>query len=101
VGTQTGREHHPRWATAAYCTAGQDSSALSGPPTSTTATRRTFNGLFTGTMLTVWNHGKFQGDYTSFHKEIVKRMPREQTPNHFLIGPANPAYDRQRPFTVK
>src|SRR5262245_16013933 len=61
----------------------------------------TFNGLFTGTMLKVWNHGKFQGDYASFHKEIVKRMPREQTPNHYLVGPANPAYDRERPFTVK
>ena len=61
----------------------------------------TFNGLFTGTMLKVWNHGKFKGDYASFHKEIVKRMPREQTPNHYLIGPANTAYNGQRPFTVK
>ena len=61
----------------------------------------TFNGLFTGTMLKVWNHGKFKGDYASFHKEIVKRMPREQTPNHYLVGPANTAYNGQRPFTVK
>ena len=60
----------------------------------------TFNGLFTATLLKVWNNGKFDGDYTAFHGEIIKRMPAIQQPNHFVIGPPAPAFDRQRPFDI-
>jgi uncharacterized caspase-like protein len=60
-----------------------------------------FNGLFTGTLLKVWNGGAFEGDYQRFHAEIVKRMPRCQTPNHMVIGPAARAFDRQKPFTIE
>ena len=59
-----------------------------------------FNGLFTGTLLKVWNAGPFSGNYAAFHDAIVARMPRSQQPNHDVIGPADPAYDRQRPFTI-
>lgn len=58
------------------------------------------NGLFTGTLLNVWNSGAFQGDYAKFHKAIVRKMPPTQTPNHFVIGAKMPGYDRQKPFTV-
>jgi hypothetical protein len=60
----------------------------------------TFNGLFTGTLLRVWNHGKFRGDYRKFHKSIVRSMPPDQTPNLFLTGAANAAFLAQKPFTV-
>ncbi len=60
----------------------------------------TFNGLFTGMMLKVWNDGGFQGDYARFHAEIVKRMPRCQKPNKMVIGPASRAFDRQKPFSI-
>jgi len=60
----------------------------------------TFNGLFTGTLLRVWNGGKFKGDYAAFHRDIVRRMPPTQTPNHFVIGAPNPKFDAQKPFTV-
>ena len=59
-----------------------------------------FNGLFTGQMLKVWKHGLFKGDYLSFHKAIVKRMPPDQTPNFFTAGTSDPAYEKQKPFTV-
>ncbi len=59
-----------------------------------------FNGLFTGTLLRVWKEGAFQGAYADFHKEIVKRMPPTQTPNHYVIGASNAAFDAQRPFVV-
>ncbi len=59
-----------------------------------------FNGLFTGTLLTVWNDGKFKKGYTSFHKAIVKRMPPDQTPNFFFVGTPNRRFRSQRPFTV-
>jgi hypothetical protein len=60
----------------------------------------TFNGLFTGTLLRVWKHGAFLGDYAAFHRSIVRLMPATQTPNHFLVGPPNPAFDVEKPFTV-
>ncbi|HSB10677.1 MAG TPA: caspase family protein [Blastocatellia bacterium] len=59
-----------------------------------------FNGLFTGTMLRVWNGGKFNGDYRSFRKAIVERMPPSQTPNYFRVGQLNSTFEKQKPFKV-
>jgi len=60
----------------------------------------TFNGLFTGMLLRIWNNGRFEGDYASFHKAIVQRMPPTQTPNHYVIGAHNPGFAAQVPFTI-
>ena len=60
----------------------------------------TFNGLFTGTLKQVWNAGKFRGSYHTFHKRIVNRMPPDQSPNYFTVGPTNAAFEAQRPFTI-
>lgn len=60
----------------------------------------TFNGLFTGNMLRVWNDGKFKGDYKRFHKDIGARMPPSQTPNYYVVGAANPAFEKQSPFVI-
>jgi metacaspase-1 len=59
-----------------------------------------FNGLFTGTLRRVWNGGKFKGDYRRFHKDIMTQMPPDQTPNYFVVGTSNPAFEGQEPFTV-
>ncbi len=59
-----------------------------------------FNGLFTGQLLKVWKNGAFKGDYKKFHKDIVKRMPPDQTPNYFWVGSGNPKFEAQKPFTV-
>ena len=40
----------------------------------------TFNGLFTGTLKTVWNGGTFDGSYRRFHTAIGSKMPPDQTP---------------------
>jgi metacaspase-1 len=58
------------------------------------------NGLFTGTMLEVWNGGKFNADYRRFHRAITVQMPPDQTPNYYLVGAPNPAFEKQIPFTV-
>jgi metacaspase-1 len=58
------------------------------------------NGLFTGTMLEVWNGGKFKGDYRGFHQAIKAQMPPDQTPNYYFVGAVNPAFEKQNPFTV-
>jgi hypothetical protein len=60
----------------------------------------TFNGLFTATLLRVWNDGAFQGTYRQFHRAIVKLMPPTQTPNHFTVGAADAQFDEQAPFAI-
>ena len=59
-----------------------------------------FNGLFTSQLLKVWKHSAFKGDYRKFHKDIVKRMPPDQTPNYFRAGKTKPAFEAQKPFTI-
>ena len=58
------------------------------------------NGLFTATLLQVWNNGEFTGGYKAFHREILKRMPAIQSPNLFITGRTNNRFIRQRPFTI-
>ena len=60
----------------------------------------TFNGLFTSQLLTVWKEGTFKGDHPRFHKEIVKRMPPDQTPNYYTVGEKAIGFEKQRPFTI-
>ncbi|BAC69309.1 peptidase C14 [Streptomyces avermitilis] len=58
------------------------------------------NGLFTATVLQVWNGGKFTGGYKAFHREILKQMPAIQSPNLFITGRANNRFITERPFTL-
>ena len=58
------------------------------------------NGLFTGTLLQVWNGGKFKKDYRAFHRAIVDRMPPVQTPNYYLVGLVDRQFEMQLPFTI-
>ena len=73
---------------------------ISGCQDNQTSADGAFNGLFTGTMLRVWNNGRFKGDYRTFHKQIVKHMPPVQTPNYFTAGVANAGFEAQVPFTI-
>lgn len=57
------------------------------------------NGLFTSRLLQVLEDG-FRGDYTAFHREIRRRMPESQTPNHWTVGRKDPAFDGQQPFEI-
>jgi metacaspase-1 len=58
------------------------------------------NGLFTQTMLGVWDNGQFKGSYRSFWKGIVERMPPWQSPNLYRVGAADAGFERQRPFAI-
>ena len=57
------------------------------------------NGAFTEKLLRVWDHGKFNGNYLSFHTRIRGALPPSQSPNLFALGPAA-AFTKQAPFTV-
>ena len=58
------------------------------------------NGLFTETMKKVWNNGKFKFGYKRFRDTIVAKMPPTQSPNYFVVGGTNAAFESQLPFTV-
>ncbi|MBV9108270.1 MAG: caspase family protein [Gemmatimonadetes bacterium] len=61
------------------------------------------HGLFTRALLEVWNDGAFRGDYRAFHAAIfraIRREESEQTPAYDTLGPANPGFEAQRPFTI-
>jgi metacaspase-1 len=73
---------------------------ISGCQDDQTSSDGMFNGLFTGTLLKVWDDGVFSGDYSQFHAEIVGRMPSCQQPNHFVVGASDPVFNQQKPFTV-
>ncbi|MGC9396957.1 MAG: caspase family protein [Anaerolineae bacterium] len=58
------------------------------------------HGKFTGTLLHVWDDGKFEGDIRRFWKTIVDNMPFYQSPNLYKVGASNPKFEKQPPFTI-
>jgi hypothetical protein len=58
------------------------------------------NGLFTQSLLQVWNKDKFRGGYRMFRKRIAQKMPPWQSPNLFIAGKADSKFANQHPFTV-
>jgi len=58
------------------------------------------NGLFTATLKRVWRNGTFKGTYRAFRDQIVSLMPDTQTPNYYVVGKPNPAFEAQRPFAI-
>jgi metacaspase-1 len=73
---------------------------ISGCMDNQTSSDGAFNGLFTGTLLRVWNGGKFRGSYKKFWKQITSRMPKEQSPNFFWATARDAAFEAQVPFTI-
>lgn len=59
---------------------------LSGCRDEQLSRENTFHGLFTGRLLRVWQEGLFSGDYKQFHEDILKGMPKHQTPNYCTVG---------------
>jgi metacaspase-1 len=58
------------------------------------------NGLFTQTLLGVWQDGKWEGGHRQFWKAIGGKMPPSQSPNYFRTGARNPEFRRQTPLTI-
>ena len=73
---------------------------ISGCQDDQTSADGDFNGLFTGTLKSVWGNGAFTGAYKAFHKAIVAKMPASQKPALFQTGAANSTFIGQPPFTV-
>jgi len=73
---------------------------ISGCQDNQTSEDGDFNGLFTGTLRRVWAKGSFKGNYRTFHKAIVARMPATQRPALYQTGAANSKFIAQTPFTI-
>jgi hypothetical protein len=58
------------------------------------------NGLFTATLLKVWDDGKFEGTYRRFYRAIANQMPMWQTPNLLITGLPNRRFIQQTPFNL-
>ena len=59
------------------------------------------NGLFTGTLLSVWDDGAFSGDYQDLAQAIDDRMPLDQQPNLIETGKPNAEFEHEHPFTIE
>lgn len=58
------------------------------------------NGLFTWALKTIWADGKFKGNYLDFKKSIGAILPPSQSPNYFIVGASNLAFEAQPPFSI-
>lgn len=57
-------------------------------------------GVFTQALLRVWDNGSFKGSYSRFHRYIRAQMPPTQSPNYFVVGAINYAFEHQMPFAI-
>ncbi|MBZ5667897.1 MAG: caspase family protein [Acidobacteriia bacterium] len=60
----------------------------------------TKNGLFTETLLKVWDNGSFIGGYHHFRNEIAGFLPPTQSPKYAIAGHRERAFEHQRPFSI-
>jgi metacaspase-1 len=58
------------------------------------------NGLFTQTLLGVWDDGRYKGGYKAFHRAIIEKMPPWQSPNWMTVGATASAFHRRKPFKI-
>jgi hypothetical protein len=73
---------------------------ISGCMDNQTSSDGAFNGLFTGTLLRVWNGGKFTGSYKKFWKKITSLMPKDQSPNFYWATARDVTFEEETPFTI-
>jgi metacaspase-1 len=58
------------------------------------------NGLFTGTLLDVWQDGQFQGSLHALRDQIAVRMPTDQTPNYYVVGTPNHEFESRQALQI-
>jgi hypothetical protein len=58
------------------------------------------NSLFTSKLRTVWNDGKFKGNYQTFHKKVRGMMPKFQEPNLYQYGSKEVKLEKQRVLSI-
>lgn len=60
----------------------------------------TFNGAFTGALVRTWGGGAFRGTYKQFKAAILKKLPSTQSPNYYVVGAPNSAFENADVFSI-
>jgi hypothetical protein len=55
---------------------------------------------FTTALLRTWHRGRGIASYRGFHERIAADMPAYQRPDFYKVGPSDPHFEDQAPFTV-
>lgn len=58
------------------------------------------NGLFTEKLLKTWDDGAFTGSVKRLRDVVSKSMPATQTPNYYVVGPANRSFLSSRALSI-
>lgn len=58
------------------------------------------NGLFTQNLREQWGGGSFRGSLRRLQTSIVQRMPSNQTPNYYMVGQPNRAFEKAQAFVI-
>lgn len=72
---------------------------LSGCQDNQTSSDGERNGLFTGTLRSVYKNG-YWGGYSRFLRDIKRALPPWQSPNYLALNDPQRAFDRERPFEI-
>jgi hypothetical protein len=59
------------------------------------------SGVFTSTLLKVWEDGKFSGTYKQLHEEILRRMSPRQTPVLTDLAPSEKSFISAPAFIIE
>lgn len=58
------------------------------------------NGLFTEKLKAEWADGAFRGPLKRLRTRIVQKMPPNQTPNYFMVGRPDRAFEKAQAFAI-
>ncbi len=58
------------------------------------------NGLFTEHLKAEWKDGTFRGSLKRLRTTIVRTMPANQTPNYYVIGQPDRAFEKAQAFAI-
>lgn len=57
-------------------------------------------GHFTTALLRTWHRGRPIVGYRRFYEMIAAGMPAYQQPTYYRVGPSDPRFEAQVPFTI-
>jgi hypothetical protein len=58
------------------------------------------NSLFTRTLIELYGDPSISGNYKDYYLHVKEKISRIQTPNYFVLGVKNEAFEAQKPFRI-
>lgn len=60
-----------------------------------------FGGMYTSSLISIWNFGRFNGNYDQFRVQITPQLRVDQNPSNEVFGAHMAGFEQQVPFTIK